>query len=330
MKKLCAPILIAVILFSFSTVAFAQDLTSAHFIIRDPSIGSGGGYQSSPSFNMYSAGNLNVSGNTGTSASFKGRAGFLQFPEATSGILSATVSGSTINASWTASAAFDGYNVSGYNIGISQVSGGPYVFTSVGNTLGHSYTSLPAGNYFLVLQTLDAYGTVIATSNEVTVTVLETLTFSLSANSISFGQLSVNNPRYATIATGSNSVTAAHAISASSNATGGYTVNYNGPTLDSGAGTISPATIVGSNSGAAGTSQFALSYSKTGGVTVSSPYDQASQNWNFVANTPSVIAATSGPTTADILSAYYIANIAPLTSAGTYTTTLTYEVTANY
>ena len=322
--------ILVIILYCFGTAVSAQDLTSPHFIIRDPSIGTGGGYQSSASFNMYSAGNLNISGTAGASATFQGRAGFLQFPEAISGTLSAVVVGSAINLTWNATVVADGYTVSGYNIGIANVTGGPYTFTSVGNTLSYSYPSELPGNYFLVLQTLDAFGNVIATSNEATATVLQSLSFSISANTLSFGTISSSNPRYATASGGSNSLSVAHTISAASNAASGYTINYAGPTLTSGPNTISPATILGSNTGTIGTNQFALSVSQSGGATVSAPYDQISQNWNFIPNTPTIIAATSGPTSADTVSAYYIANADPLAAAGTYTTALTYEITANY
>lgn len=327
-KKILA--LLCIASFSFATAVSAQDLSSAHFIIRDPSIGTGGGYQASGTFKMYSAGNLNISGNGGTSTSFLGRFGFLQFPSVHAGTLSATTTSSTINASWTATTASGGYTISGYNIGIADVSGGPYTFTAVGNTLSYSYTNQSAGDHYLVVQTLDSYGNIIAVSNEVVVTVAQSLSFSLSANTISFGQLSINSPRYATTLTGSNTLTPAHSMTASSNARSGYVLTYNGATLSAGPDSIAPATITGSNSGTPGTNQFALSVLGAGSAVVPSPYNQASQNWSFVENTPSTVAATTGPSSADTVIAYYIANTAILTTAGTYTTALTYQVTANY
>ncbi len=323
--------IVVIILYSCGTVVFAQDLTSAHFIVRDPSIGTGGGYQSSASFNMYSAGNLNISGDAGSSATYKGRAGFLQYPEANSGTLSASVSGSTINMAWTATVVADGYSISGYKLGIATVTGGPYTFTSLSNsTLSYSYINQIAGKYFFVLQTLDAFGNVIATSNEATATVQETISFELSANSISFGPLSSGSPRYATTTGGSSTLSSAHTISASSNASSGYTINYDGGTLSSGSNTINPATISGSSSGVPGTNQFALSLLSSGTASVPTTYDQTSQNWNFAANTLATIASTSGPTAVSTLNAYYIANANTFAPSGTYNTTLTYEITANY
>ncbi len=102
---------IILIFCAWSTIVLAKDLTSTDFIVRDPVVGTGGGYQTSASFQMYGAGNMNVSGKIGNSSSFQGRAGVLQYPAVTSGVLSASVSGSTITPTWTASAGYDGYNV---------------------------------------------------------------------------------------------------------------------------------------------------------------------------------------------------------------------------
>jgi len=328
MKKILVAIL--VIVYSLGTVALAKDLTSADFIIRDPSIGTGGGYQSSASYTMYSAGNLNVSGNAGSSSSYQLRDGFLQYPEADAGPLTPTVSGSTITVTWPATTVADGYTISGYNLGIATTSGGPYTFTPVGNVLTYSYINQTPGNYYFVLQTLDAFGNIIATSNEATATVQETISFSISANNISFGPLTASGPRYATTSTGSNTITPAHTITAASNASTGYSIIYDGGTLSSGSNTITPATISGSATGTAGTNQFALSLLSSGSATVPTTYDQTSQNWSFAANTLATIATTSGPTAAATLNAYYIANAATLAPAGTYNTTINYEITANY
>lgn len=328
MKKALAAII--VIVYGLGTVVMAKDLTSTHFIVRDPSIGAGGGYQSSATFKMYSADNLNISGDGGSSATYKGRDGFLQYPYANSGVITPSVSGADINLTWTATSVADGYTVSGYKIGIATSSGGPYTFTTLGNVLLYSYTSQNPGTYYFSLQTLDAFGNVIATSNEATATVLGTITFSLSANTISFGPLTSAGPRYATTSGGSSTITAAHTITASSNSSNGYTVVYNGGTLASGSNTISPATISGSATGTAGTNQFALSLLSSGSATVPTTYDESSQNWDFAANTLATIASTTGPAAAATLNAYYLANAATLAPAGAYSTTLTYEMTANY
>ncbi|GEM_PF-6021813 len=328
MKKVVTTLLLLVYL--CGTYAMAADLTSTDFIVRDPSIGTGGGYQASGSFKMYSAGNLNVSGNLGTSPSYIGRGGFLQYPEVQGAVLSATSTGSNINLTWTASTAEGGYNVSGYKIGIATTSGGPYTFTSTGNVLTYSYTNQSAGDYFFILQTLDTFGNIIATSNEATVTVQESVSFSLSANTISFGSLTASGARYATTADGTNTPTVAHNIVGASNALNGYTVTYEGPTLTFSGNTVNPATITGSSAGTSGTNQFAISFLSSGSATVPTSYDQSQQNWNFAANTTTTIASISGFSLPSTIDAYYIANAASMAIAGTYTTTLTYALTANY
>lgn len=328
MKKIVTGLILFI--YALGTFVYAKDLTSAHYIVRDPSIGTGGGFQSSGSFKMYSAGNLNISGNGGASASYIGRDGFLQYPVANASPLVAAVTGSQIDVSWTATYVADGYHVSGYKLGKATVSGGPYTFTSVGNVLNYSYTNQTPGDYYFILQTLDTFGNIIATSNEATVTVQESLSFALSANAVSFGSLTTAGPRYATTTGGSSSVAVAHTISASSNGANGYNILYNGSTLTSGANTIAPATIAGSATGSAGTNQFALSLLSDGTASVPTTYDQAVSNWKFAQNTLTTIATTSGPTALATLNAYYIANASTLAPAGVYNTALTYEVTANY
>ncbi|MDE2399715.1 MAG: hypothetical protein KGL67_01750 [Patescibacteria group bacterium] len=56
-----------------------MDLTSTSFIVRDPIVGTGGGYGSSASFQLISAGNTTLSG-VASSASFSTHYGFLYYP----------------------------------------------------------------------------------------------------------------------------------------------------------------------------------------------------------------------------------------------------------
>src|SRR3989344_2199554 len=58
----------------------AADLTSTNFIIRDPIIGTGGGYLSSTNFQLFGAGHTLFS-DIGTGTLFIGRYGFLYYPE---------------------------------------------------------------------------------------------------------------------------------------------------------------------------------------------------------------------------------------------------------
>jgi hypothetical protein len=65
------------VLFSAASLR-AMDITSTNFIIRDPIVGTGGGYGSSSNFELISAGNTTLSG-VGTSTSFQTRYGFLYY-----------------------------------------------------------------------------------------------------------------------------------------------------------------------------------------------------------------------------------------------------------
>ncbi len=164
--------------FFLSVPVYAIDLTSDSFIIRDPIIGTGGGYGSSDSFNLLSSGNTLLSG-TGSSDSFFGRYGFLYFPYIVQGAFSAVANGADADLTWGAASAGLGWNIGGYNTGVASVSGGPYTYTDVGNVTSYSYTDLSPGEYCFVLQTYDALDNVIATSEEDCVTILPTITFDL-------------------------------------------------------------------------------------------------------------------------------------------------------
>lgn len=78
MKKLLGFI---IIFFSFVTFSVnAADLTSTNFIIKDPIIGTGGGYGSSTNFQLISAGNTTLSG-VGSSTNFITHYGFLYYED---------------------------------------------------------------------------------------------------------------------------------------------------------------------------------------------------------------------------------------------------------
>ncbi len=81
-RKLFSKKFIIFLVFSFFIVSIvnAADLTSTNFIIKDPIIGTGGGYGSSTNFELISAGNSLLSG-VGSSSSFKGHYGFLYYED---------------------------------------------------------------------------------------------------------------------------------------------------------------------------------------------------------------------------------------------------------
>jgi hypothetical protein len=311
-----------------ASAANAGDLSSTHFIVRDPVLDGGGAFGSSATFRLYSAGD-NPLGD-GSSTNYKDHAGFLEYPSVTQTTLTPLVSGSNIDLSWPAVSAANGWTVSGYKLGIGTVSGGSYTFTSVGNVTSYTYVNKLPGTYYLVLQTLDTLGNVIATTSEVSATVEESVYFSLSANSVSFGTLTTANARYADTGSGSTSISPAHTMTAESNAASGYSLTYKGQNLSSGASTITPASISGSTTGTVGSNQFALSFTTDGTATITSSYDQSSSNWLYVPGTTVTIAQTSGPTASETFSGYYLANVSTAAAAGVYSDVITYTLTANF
>jgi hypothetical protein len=78
LKKLLGFTIIFFSLISFSVNA--SDLTSTNFIIKDPIIGTGGGYGTSTNFQLISSGNTLLSGYA-TSASFINKYGFLYYED---------------------------------------------------------------------------------------------------------------------------------------------------------------------------------------------------------------------------------------------------------
>ncbi|HTH92966.1 MAG TPA: hypothetical protein VL576_00605 [Candidatus Paceibacterota bacterium] len=168
----------------------------------------------------------------------------------------------------------------------------------------------------------------------VTATVSQTLSFSISSNSIGFGTLSTGASTYANAAgTGTGSETSAHTLAASTNGTSGYTIAISGDTLKSGSNSI---TALGASPTALspGSSQFGIRATASGGTgAVSSPFNGSSGSYGFGTTPPLsnvAFATASGATATTTYSNFYAANISPTTPAGSYSTTLTYVATANF
>ncbi len=164
----------------------------------------------------------------------------------------------------------------------------------------------------------------------VTATVDQSLTFSISDNSIGFGSLS---PSAACYAQGSAACSAseieAHTLIVGTNAGSGYSMTVNGSTLTNGAFTV--ASIGSSNTASSvGTEQFGLRMNASGGSgAVSAPYAASGFAFDSAAF-PDQVAAASGASANTTYSVRYLANIAANTEAGAYTSTLTYVATANF
>lgn len=163
----------------------------------------------------------------------------------------------------------------------------------------------------------------------VSATVSQALTFSISDNTIEFGTLSSSAAQYADNAAGDTTEVEAHNLIVGTNATNGYTMTVNGATLTSGANTI---TAIGSANtpSSAGTEQFGLRMTASGGSgAVTAPYAAAGFAFDTAAF-PDQVASASGASANTTYSARYLANIASLTEAGSYSATLTYVATANF
>lgn len=164
----------------------------------------------------------------------------------------------------------------------------------------------------------------------ISATVNQTLSFTISDNSIGFGTLTTANARYATgDTTGTTSETEAHTIAVATNAVSGYALTVKGATLSSGVPTI---TALGSNTASSpGSEQFGLRATASGGAgSVTAPYAASGFAYTGTASTAAEVAASGNSSQTTTYSLRYLANIASDTEAGSYTTTLTYTTTATF
>ncbi len=154
----------------FGGVALATDYSSSNFTAVDPVITTQSGYSTSSHFQLIGSSGPLIIGE-GVSASYLYRAGFLYYPVVTAPVLSAVAADSSAQLNWTAAAGYLGISIASYDVGKATVSGGPYTFSSVGNTLSSLQSSLTNGSvYYFVVRARDAYATIVATSTEISVT----------------------------------------------------------------------------------------------------------------------------------------------------------------
>jgi hypothetical protein len=148
-----------------------------------------------------------------------------------------------------------------------------------------------------------------------------------------------------------DTATATSQMAASTNASSGYVITVNGPTLTSG-GNFIPA-MASSTTGVRGTGQFGMNLklntvatSTTAvGTEIASPSDNVNlkgqaligyntvDNFKFVSGDSvanSGYSASLGPTNSQIYTASYIVNVAGNQASGTYISTLTYICTATF
>ena len=170
MGRLSVPVFLAAVFFAAPFAVRAQNVSSANYQVLAPVVTSGGGYANSSSYSVLGVISEFTHG-AASSLSFGSNPGFAAFPFVSTPVVSATGGDASASLSWTAATGVLGYSVSGYAVGQSGVSGGPYAFTSVGNVLSYAASGLTNGTpYYFVLRVLDPQGITIATSTEVSAT----------------------------------------------------------------------------------------------------------------------------------------------------------------
>lgn len=218
-------------------------------------------------------------------------------------------------------------------VGTATVAPGDKIIISY--TSANSINATTAGNYSVdIAGSFGDTGSILVTvlnddQVQVSATVAQSITFSISDNTIGFGTLTSANARFATGDTlGGTSEVGAHDVVVGTNAANGYTMSLNGNTLTYSTFTI--ATTSANTASTVGSEQFGLRLVASGGIgAVTAPY--AAAGFAFDSNTfPDQIASATGASANTTYSARYIANIAPNTEAGAYTATLNYIVAANF
>ena len=172
----------------------------------------------------------------------------------------------------------------------------------------------------------------------VTATVAQSFTFSISTTTIFFGALGTGAAKFAssTNPLGDALETIAHNLLASTNAPSGFSISIRGQTLTSlqnASNTINAIGTIVASSTPPGTEQFGIRATSTGGsgITISPTYAAlTSYGYNATATTSATFATASGPTNTTTFGLRYVANIAPLTEAGTYVANVIYVATANF
>ena len=169
----------------------------------------------------------------------------------------------------------------------------------------------------------------------VSASVLGSITFTVSSNTIYFGNLRVGGPCFAQNTNPGNTTcptiieSEAFNMTAGTNAPSGYAVSVQGDTLRSGTNVI--AALASNTASSPGSEQFGLRMTATGGSgTVTAPYAAAGYAYTGTTSTAAQVASYTGPSATTTYSVRYLANIAALTPAGSYTTSHTYVATANF
>jgi hypothetical protein len=162
----------------------------------------------------------------------------------------------------------------------------------------------------------------------------QSLTFSISDNTIGFGNLSTGAARFATgDATGSTTEVEAHTLSAATNATSGYVITLKGGTLKHSINSAFTITAIGgiNTASSVGTEQFGLRMTvSSGSGSVTSPYAASGFADAATASVASQVCSGSSDGVTTVYSVRYLSNISTTTEAGNYSTVLNYVATATF
>jgi len=178
-------------------------------------------------------------------------------------------------------------------------------------------------------------GVVIVSDDQVVVnaTVDPTITFTITNNSVTLLTAAAGNPDSSNTAyNGSNTLAAA------TNADNGYVITYLGSTLTSGGNTITAMAAQAASS--TGTEQFGVNLKNNATPNVGADpsggsgapvadYNTADQ-YKFVAGATTNLASAAGPSQTTTYTVSYITNVADITEAGAYSTTITYICTGTF
>lgn len=172
---------------------------------------------------------------------------------------------------------------------------------------------------------------IVAVSAEV----LSTLSFTISNNTIYFGNLRTVGACFAqgtdpgAVTCPTTSETEAFNMTAGTNAPSGYTITVQGATLTSGGNDI---TALATNTASSpGSEQFGIRIDESGGSgVVSAPYADTGYAYVATSSVTDIVATSATASAETTYSTRYLANIAALTEAGSYTTSHTYVATGNF
>lgn len=162
----------------------------------------------------------------------------------------------------------------------------------------------------------------------------QTISFSISDNSIGFGSLTAVQAKYATGDTlGATSDSAdAHTIAIATNASGGYVMTVSGSTLTCALCGGTTITAIGATALASsiGTEQFGIRLAVNSGTgSAASPYNGA--NWALdTAAFPDTVATGAGDEVTTTFGVRYLSNASAATEVGSYSAVITYTVTATF